>query len=158
MKTYNGYKKLTSLPHCLLTVSIWTKNLVKVNIIKNRSVLTIAFRNTNCSVFSANRHVLLSYTSPQYGCTVCSNTQEEARVQCYMWYRSCVRQILSYYSWLSAWWGDVPSTTLLFTSSAHLWTNSQLAMQCCKYSLFGFLLPDYMAKYKQHIQPIIRSE
>jgi len=52
--------------------------------------IMLAFRNTNSSVFSANRYVLLSYhTRPRYRCTVCSITQGEARVQCHVWFTLC---------------------------------------------------------------------
>ena len=65
------------------------------------SYIMLAFRNTNNSMLSTNRHGHLSYHGTDALSAATSITQGEARVQCNTWYRSCMRQIPCYHSWLA---------------------------------------------------------
>ena len=89
-------KDVNSFPHASLLLQYEQSDVQKLAHNKESvcvncfRYIMLAIRNTNHSMFSANRHVLLSHhTMPQYWCTVCSNTQEQASGQCHTWYRSC---------------------------------------------------------------------
>jgi len=90
-------------------------------------------------MFSANRCVLLfDHTRPQYGCTVCINTQRQARLQCVtrgtdtVWLCSMYKTYTIFTAVNLSMVGCLLLCTVHF--SCKMYPRLILAMQCCNHS------------------------